>query len=412
VKPKVFLVLMTAIAVISDSMLHPFYPQYFAQVFGVVDPRHVGLYIAACSFTVLTTFPGWALLARKVGTLQLLIATQLVAGVLSMVCWGLGSLAWFWGVSLAMMVCKASYLLIYPYVMTLESKEHHVETIGLLAFVVYFGNILAALLAGMVFEWMDHRSLFAVMAIGDVLQILLCAYLLRRPAPVPAAASEDAAAAPPPRAPAGFTAKLGSVMLLLYFSAYLTEPFFSAYWERVAAIDHKVVTGLVFALPGMAALLGLYVNARTRESPNPFGRIAPAILLATASLWLQASGAAPAVLVGRFVYGWALFQAMVRLDSLLFRLSTPDEYAVTFSKFNLFQGLGVLVASLVAGTLASSLGLGATFLLSAGGFAIGAALYGWLFRAELRPATTAAAAAAAPAPAAPVVTAQAEGVPT
>lgn len=394
--PKVFLVLMTAIAVISDSMLHPFYPQYFAEVFGVVDPQHVGLYIASCSFTVLVAFPGWALLARKVGVIRLLIATQIATGVLALICGGLASLPWFWVVSLAMMVFKASYLLIYPYVMTLESEEHHVGTISLLAFVVYFGNILAALLAGAVFEWVDHRSLFVVMAGGDALQILICLYLEGRPAPVPAADAEAAAeAGVRPRAPARFVAKLGTVMLIMYFSAYLTEPFFSTYWERVSAVDNKVLTGLVFALPGIAALLGLWANARERGGKSPFARIAPAIVLAACSLWLQASGSAPAVLLGRFVYGWALFQAMVRLDSLLFRVATPEEYAVAFSKLNLFQGLGVLVASLVAGTLASSLGLVATFLLSAGGFVVGVALYCRVFRDELWPAEP-----------------QAEGVPT
>ena len=54
---KASLVLMTVIAVVSDSMLHPFYPQYFAVVLGVTDPRHVGLYIAACSLTVMLAFP-------------------------------------------------------------------------------------------------------------------------------------------------------------------------------------------------------------------------------------------------------------------------------------------------------------------------------------------------------------------
>jgi hypothetical protein len=90
-------------------------------------------------------------------------------------------------------------------------------------------------------------------------------------------------------------------------------------------------------------------------------------------------------LIGRFLYGWALFQSMVRLDSLLFRLSTPETYSVDFSKINLFQGLGVLFASSTAGSLVSSFGLKATFMLSAGGFLGGALLYGGLFRAELWP---------------------------
>lgn len=384
---KSFLVLMTVIAVISDSMLHPFYPQYFAMVFGVVDPLHVGLYIGACSLTVMLSFPLWALLSRRIHVLHLLIATQIATGALSVACWAITSLAWFWMVSLCMMVFKASYLLIYPYVMSLEAKEHHVGTISLLAFVVYFGNILAALLSGVVFEVIDARFLFVVMACGDVLQILLCLVLLRAPFPAPRHGHADEAPAEPlPAPPRHFVYRLGFVMLVMYFSAYLTEPFFATYWERVSAIDNKIVTGLVFAIPGVAALLGLYINARRRSNAStPYTRILPAIVVAFCSLWIQAAGPPSALLIGRFLYGVALFQSMVRLDALLFRQSTPETYSVDFSKINVFQGLGVLFASFAAGSLVSSFGLHATFVVSLGGFILGALLYCGLFREKVWP---------------------------
>jgi DHA1 family multidrug resistance protein-like MFS transporter len=253
--------------------------------------------------------------------------------------------------------------------------------------VVYFGNILAALLSGVVFELLDPRFLFVAMACGDVLQILLCLRLLQAPVSVPEAAqSDDATAESLPALPRYFVYRLGLVMFVMYFSAYLTEPFFSSYWERVSAIDNRIVTGLVFAIPGVAALIGLYVNARRRSDTSaPYAGIVPAIGVGVCSLWLQASGVPLALLIGRFLYGWALFQSMVRLDSLLFRVSTPETYSVDFSKINLFQGLGVLFASFAAGSLVSSFGSRATFIVSAGGFLGGALLYCGLFRSELWP---------------------------
>jgi DHA1 family multidrug resistance protein-like MFS transporter len=390
--PKLFLILMTVIAVITDSMLHPFYPQYFAKVFGVVDPRYVGFYIGACSLTVMLSFPLWAMLSRRVSVLRLLVATQIATGVLSVACCATTSLGWFWLISLCMMVFKASYLLIYPYVMSLEAKEHHVGTISLLAFVVYFGNILAALLSGMVFELLDPRCLFLGMACGDVLQILVCLRLLAAPISAPEhGPSDDASAEPLAALPRYFVYRLGLVMLVMYFSAYLSEPFFSSYWERVSALDNKIITGLVFAIPGVAALLGLYVNARQRgDGGDPYAGILPAIGVGICSIWLQAAGVPLALLIGRFLYGWALFQSMVRLDSLLFRLSTPETYSVDFSKINVFQGLGVLFASFAAGSLVSSFGLTATFVVAAGGFLVGALLYCGLFRRELWPRRSAA----------------------
>jgi MFS transporter, DHA1 family, multidrug resistance protein len=383
---RVFLVLMTVVAVISDSMLHPFYPQYFARVFGVENPLLVGLYIAACSLTVLTTFPLWALLSRRMRVLELLVITQVASAGLSVLCSVIDSLLLFWLVSLGMMVCKASYLLIYPYVMSLEDEEKHLNTIGLLAFAVYFSNILAALLSGVIFQLLPPTWLFVVMAAGDLLQVLLCLYWLtqrsRKQDPDEAVVKEASAVQSlPPR----FVAKLGAVMLVLYFSAYLSEPFFASYWESISGNANKVLSGMVFAIPGLAALTALFVNSKTRYGGDGgYSGILPAIGCGVLGLLLQASGASWLVLSGRFLYGWALFQAMVRLDGLLFRMSTKASYATDFSKVNSFQGLGVLLSSTLAGSLVSAFGVRLPMGIAAFGFVLGAVLYALLFRAELR----------------------------
>jgi fucose permease len=76
---------------------------------------------------------------------------------------------------------------------------------------------------------------------------------------------------------------------------------------------------------------------------------------------------------------------MVRLDSLLFQASRRDSYATEFSRINLFQGLGVLSASFTAGRLVAACGTRVTFAIAAGGFALGALLFGALFRHALWP---------------------------
>jgi DHA1 family multidrug resistance protein-like MFS transporter len=385
---KLALISMTAVAVVSDSLLHPFYPQYFAEVLGVTDPRHVGLYVAACSLTVLLSFPLWARLSLRVHPMRLLLATQACTGLCALACSAARTLASFWLLSLGMMVFKASYLLIYPHLMSRESKEQHLGTISLLAFVVYFGNILAALLSGAVFELISPRSLFSGMAIGDALQSLLCVWLLaleRTSRPAPADVIPKASPAPaPPAATLGFASRLGLVMLVLYFSAYFTEPFFSSYWEGLSGTRSKIAAGLVYALPGVAALAGLIINQR-RGSAEDTGHsgVPRAVGLAVVGLGLEATAVPLLVLGGRFLSGWALFQAMVRLDALLFRASTPESYSVDFSKANAFQGLGVLLASLGAGSLISVSSPRATFLVAALGFALGLSLYCLFFRHEL-----------------------------
>jgi predicted MFS family arabinose efflux permease len=377
---KQALVLMTAVAVISDSLLHPFYPQYFAVVFGVRDPVSVGIYVASCSLTVLLALPLWARLARRVPVTHLLVATQSAAALVAFACSVAESLPLFCALSMALMALKASYLLIYPYLMSQEQPDQHLATIGLLAFVVYFGNVLAALLSGAVLQLFDARSLFLFMAAGDVLQTLTCVGLLLRARDGGGQSRSGPAASRSAPTP---VLRLGLVMSVLYFSAYLTEPFFSEYWHELAPGSSWLVTGAVFAVPGVAALAALYVNSHTSQSKRLRGAIVSAIAAALAGLLLQVVHAPMAVLAGRCLYGWALFQAMVRLDLALFRNSTPADYAVDFSRVNLFQGFGVMLASPVAGFLVASFGRTAPFVVALFGFVIGAGLVLSLFKAEL-----------------------------
>lgn len=370
--PTPWLVAVTAVAVISDAMLLPFYPQFFAARFGVTDPSHVGAYLAMSCLVVLVALPAWARLARRVGTLPLLLVTQLVAGGLSLSCAVVTSLPWFWGLSLAMLVAKASYLLVYPYLMHFEPQDRHATLIGTLSVVVHAGGILGAMVGGLVLEHWAAAQVFRVMALGDALQVAVCAWLIRRGR---APHSTPHAAPATERAPASSAAilRLGLVMLLFYFSAYLARPFFARYWELASGLPGEVLAGAVFAIPGAVAVALLALDLLARR---PAGQ---AILLPLAiglvGLLLQASGEVVAILAGRVLFGWALFRITVRLELRLFQLSTPDRYASDFSKVHVFQGLGVLVASWGAGRLVEAFGLTAPFLVAATGLALCALAY-------------------------------------
>jgi hypothetical protein len=352
---KTTLVWLTSIAVISDALLHPFYPQYFAEVLGIRSAHHVGLYVAASSLTVLLAFPLWARVAAAgVSVFRLLVVTQVVAALFSLAAGAVTSWGPFWLLSLAMLAFKASYLLIYPFVLSLEGERHHLGTISLLAFVVHAGSTVAALLAGLVMQWWPARLLFVFMALGDLLQTALCLRLFSWRAPLQAPdAPELETNVPTARAPSrGEVLRLGVVMFVLCFGGYLTEPFFAAYWEGVSRDGHRLLSGFAFAVPGLAALGALVCNRRAAQTQAPGRReIGLALVGAAVGLLLQCHREVPLLLLGRALFGWAAFQATVRLDLLLFRASTPSRYALDFGQINLAQGLGVLLASCAAGPL-------------------------------------------------------------
>ena len=378
--PTPWLVAVTAVAVVSDAMLLPFYPHFFAERFGVTDPSHVGGYLAMSCLVVMLALPVWARLARRVGTLRLLVGTQVVAGGLSLSCAVVTSLPWFWGLSMAMLVAKASYLLVYPYLMHFEPQDRHATLIGSLSVVVHAGGILGAVIGGLVLEHWQAAQVFRVMAISDALQVAVCLLLLKR-GRVPRAAP----ATPPAPGTSGAILRLGLVMLLFYFSAYLARPFFAQYWELASGLPGEVLAGAVFAIPGGVAVALLAFDLLGRR-PGGQAIVAP-LAIGLAGLLMQASGEIAAILAGRALFGWALFRVTVRLEVRIFQLSTPARYASDFSKIHVFQGLGVLVASWSAGRLVDTQGLASPFLVAALGFVLCALTHRLLLaRAEATPA--------------------------
>jgi predicted MFS family arabinose efflux permease len=128
---------------------------------------------------------------------------------------------------------------------------------------------------------------------------------------------------------------------------------------------------VVYAIPGAVGLVALFANHRHGA---PRDRVFLHLLASAAGLLLQALPHPVAVLAGRAIFGWALFQLVVQLETQLFSGSTPASYARDFSRFNFFQQLGALLSSFAAGALVQRLGTEATFLAGAAGFGVGCLL--------------------------------------
>lgn len=388
---KYLLISITVIAVVCDTMLLPFYPGFFTSAFAITDPAYVGGYIAAFCLVVMLAFPCWARLAKKQSVLDILLVTQLAAALFSLLCYRVESLSAFWLVSLLMFVCKASYLLIYPQVMRLETPGKQGQTIGLLSLIVHFGAIGGAVLGGAMLQYFSPRQVFVLMACGDLLQTAICCYLkyAGQTLPLTKAPATTASAQPATGFISPALAKLALLMLLFYFSVYLMQPFFVSYWQQISASANQLTAALVFAIPAFIALLVLLWQHRFAPAQANHTGLHTALWLTGSGLALQALPQPLLVIAGRCLFGLGLFLATVRLDLLLFRLSTPERYASDFSKIYIAQSLGVLLASYCAGAVVAATGLSMPLRVATAALALTWLCYLWLFSKGWRPSVAA-----------------------
>ncbi len=231
---KYSLIVLTLVSVVADSMLLPFYSQFFAQAFDSHSSQLVGYYIAASCFTVIVSFPVWAKVAKKINELHLWIYTQIIAGALGLACYYSSSLLQFWLLSQLMLVFKASYLLIYPFVIRLEEKDKHMNMVSLFSVLMHFGAIGGALLGGVILQMFSAKDAYLVMPISDAIQVLVCLFIIFK-LQVPFWAEQQTTDKPCVISPEHkkFILNLGIVSMLFYFSTFLIRPFFSRYWEFV-----------------------------------------------------------------------------------------------------------------------------------------------------------------------------------
>jgi DHA1 family multidrug resistance protein-like MFS transporter len=383
---KYSLVLLTLVSVVADTMLLPFYPHFFLQTFGNSSPENVGFYIAACCITVMVTFPLWAKLARYVHEFHIWIYSQIAACCLGIACYFSASLLEFWILSQAMLVFKASYLLIYPYVMKLEEKDKHLGMVGLFSVLMHFGAIGGALLGAFTLQFMQPKLLYLIMAATDLLQVCVCLYLIIH-MKIKFKISERLiekidSKTDTPKILGPILTALGVSTMLFYFSVFLIRPFFTRYWELISEstwLSSSIATGFVYSIPGWIAVIGLWINHKRKNQNNNFSIIISSLLLGVIALLLQSSDYYWVVIFGRCIFGWSLFQVTVRLELLLFEVSSPERYGQDFSKIHFMQNMGVIFASFTVGSFVSNQPIQYLFYLAAIGLIITLLIFYWVF---------------------------------
>lgn len=370
---RIAILIMSACGVISDSILIAFYPQFFEMRYGLTSPVHVGAYIAAISIAVMCALPFWARLTRHIETLHLLWITQFLAGSLAIASAYAPTVQMYWLLTMLMFVLKASYLLLFPYLMREEKPENHGLVIGMLSVVIHIGAIFGASVGGSALEHLGAVASMYMMSAGDFVQMGICLFLIVSHNTAKTSNKKTRMEKPETLIrPAGAwiaLAKLSGLMLLFDMSAYLVRPFFSVYWESIYPSGNQTVTGIIFAIPGMVAIVGLIINKSfLKNNFRNLDHAAMNLFIGATGLLLQASSSPLLVIIGRCFYGWSLFQIVVKLEVTLFRISHPSFYDRDFAVTNFFQNLGVLLASFAAGYIVSWVGVPMSFALAAAGF--------------------------------------------
>lgn len=367
---KISLILLTLVSVTVDTLLLPFYPKFFASAFDATAPWITGAYLASSCVTIMVFLPIWAKVAKSIHELDLWIVTQLAAAALGISCYFITDLWLFWIVSQVMLAFKASYLLIYPFVLRLESRDNHLGLIGLFSVLMHIGGIGGAFLGSIWLSTFTAKAAYLLMASADVLQVIICLILKSAVDMKDKASDEEKAKVNS----FPLLIKLCSISVVVYFSAFLIRPFFTQHWQAISDWNSPLLTALIYAIPALGAVGILLLEQVKKQSLTHQHHLMLAMALAICAAILQGQEFTAFVIVGRILYAWALYQMTVRLELLLFEASPKAEFGEHFAKLHVSQNIGLIAASFVSAALVANISLQAPFFLAGAGFVMALAL--------------------------------------
>lgn len=370
--------------VFTETILSPFYPQFFAQVFGVEDLVLTGQYVALCRLTVLLSAPIWGFIARHYDPLKLLIIGQSVATVVTLLLSQASSLSVFLGLSVLLLLFKSSYFLFYSLLIELQGKKKQASTVGQVQLVVHAALIASALASAWVLELTNPLQMFVVVALLDLLQVGLCVLVFRHrrqntkllhaktasiQSPIHSISTNDADVAVSPATPSAWAARtiMAYGLLVLGFSIATNSvrPYLTAYSSEVLGVD-RLSSAYLYLIPSvMAFAVFPILHTAWVKRIQVQQAYALMLLLLTLSLAWQAFAQGFYELVAaRMLFGFSMLLGQALLEMYLFAhaADSPHWY---FSLSSTVQHAGQLLAPLLAAWVVLGWGLAAPFWLAA-----------------------------------------------
>jgi hypothetical protein len=377
---KISLILLTLVSVTVDTLLLPFYPKFFASAFDATAPWITGAYLASSCVTIMVFLPIWAKVAKSIHELDLWIVTQLAAAALGISCYFITDLWLVWTASQVMLAFKASYLLIYPFVLRLESRDNHLGLIGLFSVLMHIGGIGGAFLGSIWLSTFTAKAAYLLMASADVLQVIICLILKNAVDMKDRALDEDKRS--DKKRPNSFPLliKLCSISVVVYFSAFLIRPFFTQHWQAISDWNSPLLTALIYAIPALGAVGILLLEHIKKQSLTHQQHLMLAMAIAICAAILQGQEFIASVVIGRICYAWALYQMTVRLELILFEASPKTEFGEHFATLHVSQNIGLIAASFASAALVANISLQAPFFMAGVGFVMAFALTCFLLR--------------------------------
>ncbi|NUN67246.1 MFS transporter (plasmid) [Pseudanabaena biceps] len=346
------------LSLFSEVLLSPFYPLFFSKVFGVKDLAYTGYYIFICRLTVVLFTPIWGILAKRFEARQLLSIGQLGTAIMTAMMALTQNVYQFTFITVLLLIFKSSYFLLYPLIIQLGGEHQRSTLTGIYQAVFHGAIVLSTVIGALVLNLDDPLLLFYIVALGDILQFILCFMVLQN---MPKFHQHDNISKPvdSTKNAWGFMLTIGLVVLTFQLANNLVRPYLIAYVTQVTPFGVDLMSSsFLFLIPSVMAIAAMPFIRYFAISSRLSLLYTTGLLLLIGSLYLQGlTQSLSMFILGRVIYGFFLAVTQAVLELKLFENSTSNHLHFNYGLMTSFANLGHLGAPLLASSLVDNYGL-------------------------------------------------------
>ena len=351
------LFIISFLAIFAESLLAPYYPMYFKQVFDIQDSNTVGWYIAACRIVFMGAYPIWAIVSKRYSLRNILVCTQGMAGIICIASAYCNSYTLFLVLSLLMVFFKASYLLIYPHLIQHSCSRY--KEISILGIILNVGMICSALISSLWIQQFNIQHIFFIIAAFDFLQMVISYYFL---VPNTVLATTENIDRKEYSISAYTFIRIAILTFFIYFVSTTLRPFYTDFILNQINYRYTILeAGCLFILPSFSVILFYFIFKKESRLPSNATMMIIAFCFAASVYAQQFEMLFILTCLIRIVYGFLLFYLCVYLDLLFFESVSSGHVAVWYGLIHAIQNTAYLIAPLYTGSQIAVLGLAVQF---------------------------------------------------
>lgn len=356
------LLLAGFLAMFAESILSPFYPLFFREVFNSSNIVTTGFYISLCRVVVIVFAIIWGLLAKKYNGLYIVMFGQFFGAVFSLVCTQSLSVHQFFIFSLLMVAFKSSYVLLYPLLIKYTTKSSKAQSVALTYGLMSSALLLSAFVGSFLIKIAKPLYIFYFIAIFDIIQLLICYYISRKE--LNASTQKLVSQA---------TSKINLkqiyiaafiVIFCVYAVVNIMRPFLIEYLTQSPALKMNMALATFYYVLPLLIMVGFAYRINNLNTNRQFQQqfqIWMFCFLLAIVLHLIPNHIA--LIVGRVLFGLATLYTAAIIDLFIFNNSDEASYETNYSYIVALQSLAILVGPLVASYLIEQFSLIHQFLI-------------------------------------------------